>query len=298
MTYLGIALIVLGLAAILYGVFGGRKKIGSRSKPAAGGSTTADLVAGSGPSVSGFHVDGDEARVSFDVTLPEGGAGELLKNSLMVAARAFVAEKKLTLPMESVTRVSSVVDGEVVATQEIWVPEHAAEGFAEDEKDSVLGDPMGDRPEIRVSDIEVPPVPDDLWQLAANLDLPRSVDAGLREAGIDPAALDAPEMIRAVFIYKGYNISDVGDSAYIASKGGETMYVYDVAHASEAHPELDEGDIRAFCVAAASARTKKAILVTAKYAPFSIYALEKTNPDFRFISRERIQEFITQLTMS
>jgi hypothetical protein len=298
MTYLGIALIVLGIAAILYGVFGGRKKIGSRADTAGGGSTAADLVAGSGPAVTGFHVEGDEARVSFDVTLPEGGAGELLQNTLMVAARAFVAEKKLTLPMESVTRVSSVVDGEVVATQDVWVPEHAAEGFAEDKTDSVSGDPMGDRPEIKVSNVEVPPVPDELWQLAANLDLPRSVDTGLREAGIDPEAVDAPEMIRGVFSHKGYSISDKGDSAYVASKGGETIYVYDVPHAGESHPELDEGDIRVFCAAAASARTDKAILVTAKYAPFSIYALEKANPDLRFISRERIQEFITQLTMS
>jgi hypothetical protein len=74
--------------------------------------------------------------------------------------------------------------------------------------------------------------------------------------------------------------------------------VYDIPHKADTHPELDEGDIRTFLVAAASARTDKAILVTAKYAPFSIYALEKANPDIRFISRERIQEFITQLTMS
>jgi len=296
MTYLVIALIVLGIAAILYGVFGGRKKISNRA--GADGTTAADLVAGSAPTVSEFHVVGDEARVSFDVTLPEGGAGEILKTSLMVTARAFVAEKKLTLPMEAVTQVSSVVDGEVVATQNIWVPEHAAEGFAEDETDSVSGDPMGDRPDIKVSNAGASSVSDDLWQLAANLDLPRSVDAGLRDAGIDPAAADAPEVVRGVFVHKGYNISDEGDSAYIASKGGETMYVYDVPHAGDAHPELDEGDIRAFCAAAASARTEKAILVTAKYAPFSIYAREKANPDIRFISRERIQEFITQLTMS
>jgi hypothetical protein len=243
-------------------------------------------------------VVGDEARVTFDVTLPEGGAGDLLKTSLMAAARAYVAEKKLTLPMEDVTRVSSVVAGEVVITQDIWVPEHAADGFAEDETDSVSGDPMSDRPEIKVRDIETPVSPDDLWQLAANLDLPKSVDAGLREAGIDPATADAPEVIRGVFTYKGYNISEAGESAYIASKGGETMYVHDVPHAGHAHPELDEGDIRAFVAAAASARAGKAILVTAKYAPFSIYAREKANPDIRFISRERIQEFITQLTMS
>jgi hypothetical protein len=298
MTYLGIALIVLGLAAILYGVFGGRKKIDSRSDADAGGSTAADLVAGSGPNVTGFHVDGDEARVSFDVTLPEGGAGEPLKTSLMLAARAFIAEKKLTLPMDAVTRVSAVVGTEVVATQDIWVPEHAAEGFAEDETDSASGDPMSARPDIKLRDTEVSTVPDDLWQLSANLDLPRSVDAGLREAGIDPEAADAPEMIRGVFVHKGHSISDEGESAYIASKGGETIYVYDVAHEPDAHPELDEDDIRAFCAAAASARTEKAILVTAKYAPFSIYAREKANRDIRFISRERIQEFITQLTMT
>jgi len=296
MTYLGIALIVLGFAAILYGVFGGRKKISSRSD--AGGSNAAGLVAGSGPTVTEFHVVGDEARVSFDVTLPEGGAGELLKSNLMVEARSFIAEKKLTLPMEGVTRVSSVVDGEVVVTQDIWVPEHPSEGFAEDHTDPVSGDPMGDRPDIKVTDNEAPAVSDDLWQLAANLDLPRSVDAGLREAGIDPATADAPEVVRGVFVHKGYNIAEKGDSVYVASKGGESIYVYDIPHKADTHPELDEGDIRTFLVAAASARTDKAILVTAKYAPFSIYALEKANPDIRFISRERIQEFIAQLTMS
>lgn len=296
MTYLGIALIVLGLAAILYGVFGGRKKIGSGTD--ADGSIAADLVAGSGPTVTEFHIVGDEARVSFDVTLPEGGADELLKSNLMVEARSFIAHKKLTLPMETVTRVSLVVAGEVVDTQDIWVPEHAPEGFAEDQTDLVSGDPMGDRPDIQASDAEAPTVSDDLWQLAADLDLPRSVDSGLREAGVDPVAADAPEIVRGVFVHKGYNIAEEGDFAYVASKGGESMYVYGIPHEADAHPELNEDDIRAFCAAAVSARAKKAILVTAKYAPFSIYAREKANPDIRFISRERIQEFITQLTMS
>ncbi len=301
MRYLGYAFIAVGLLVILYGIFGGRRKKPPAEAPVASDASSS-VVSAAGLTVSDFHVAGHEARVTFDAVLPEDGADDVLRGRLLAAAVKAVVDKKASLPIDGVTTVSAVVDGELIGTTSFDAPDEIDPDELSD-IGVVDGDPMaGD-------EVHVPDAPeeltapgkggaDELKQLSADLSIPASVDAALRANGLDPASADAPELVRGVLVHKGYTVGAMDGADYLATKGGKSLYVHNVSHDEDSHPELGDSEIRAFVAAAATSKADEAILVTAKFAPFSVYAREKANPSIRFISRERIQEFITQLTLS
>lgn len=301
MRYLGYAFIAIGLLVILYGIFGGRLKKPTVSTPLAS-DDSGSVVAAEGPTVSDFHVVGKEAQVSFDVELPEDGADDVLREWLMDAALEAVAEKKASLPIDAVSSVSALVGGVVIGSTDLETPEEIDARMLVDLK-GVEGAPLASH------GVEVPNAPgglsapatggaDELKKLSDDLSIPASVDAALRASGLDPASADAPELVRGVLAHKGYTVGEMSAGGYLCSKAGRTIYVHNVGHSADAHPELSDGDIRSFVAAAASSPADEAILVTAKFCPFSVYAREKANPAIRFISRERLQEFITQITLS
>ena len=69
-------------------------------------------------------------------------------------------------------------------------------------------------------------------------------------------------------------------------------------HAPGEYPELSEQVINEFMVDYVSSGADRGILVSDKYAPFSIYDKERRESRVKYISRERLQHFVDSLMVS
>lgn len=293
---------VIVVVAVIVGVLVMR----TRSESGAGaGSSPAqtDDVARLRPAVAEFHVRGEEAQVLFDVPLPAGEIDQVLRDILVHEGVEVVREKRHELPIAQVTRVVAMAkrDGAFVEVGSLKleepgelpppvVPEFhkavAAGGFDPVAHiDAGLPTHAPDLAEVKRGESLAP--------LAEELRLAAAVEAGLRAQGVDPAGMSAGDLVVGVLAMAGYSVRPgSGEGAFLATRRGETTFVQVVDHEPGDYPELDEDAIDKFVFAFAGSGAQHGLLATEKYAPFQIYEREKREPRIRFLSRERLQQFI------
>lgn len=302
MEYIGYALVAVGIAAIAYGLLASRRRAGvDAPPPPAEPADVSDTDARVRPSVSEFHVRGEQAVVTFDVPLPAGGPDRVLTELLEYEAVEVLRAKAASLPIDQVTSVRVLAGTTVVGTVTlpsagVLPPEmEPPVGLRLGEADDPLSHTLGAHVDPSTAGA---PAADALRPLAAELRIPASLDAGLRAIGVDTQAADAPELVRGLIGLHRYAVEAKDDRTYLARKGGVTTFVRDIAHGAGDHPELDDAEIRRFVAEFIQSGADRGLLVTAKYAPYSIYERERLEPRIQFVSRERLQAFVDRMATS
>jgi hypothetical protein len=254
-----------------------------------------------------FHVRGEEAQVTFDVPLPAGEPDPVLVDLLLDEAVEVVHAKRHSLPITDVTKVV-VFAGRGADARRIGELSLAEPG----ELPPVPSGPslhfssFGFDPLVQQfqEDAAAPPElapkqsTDTLRPIGEELRIPKALDIGLRAQGIDPATMSAAEMVKGILVLFGYSIvAGTEASTYTASKEGTTTFVREDVYKPGDYPELEESTIGSFMVGFVNAKTDRGLLVSAKYAPFSIYAQEQREPRVRFVTRERLQKFLDAFSL-
>lgn len=259
------------------------------------------------PAVVEFHVIGGDARVHFDVPLPEGDVDEVLASLLGHEAIEVVREKRHSLPIHDVSRVVALGrrGGSWVVAATIGLdtpgtlpapvaPEHVPHASR---VEFDVFDHFGDLPE-QAPDIGGRPGTERLGSFTAEMRLPLKAAAALRSQGIDPGLEEAPAVVVGLMRAAGYSFDPSGADTYVAHRGGERTFVRVVPHGQGNHPELNEQEIRKFIVDFGSSGVQRGLLITEKYSPFEIHERERRDPRIRFVTRERLQGFIDALALS
>jgi hypothetical protein len=259
------------------------------------------------PPVAEFHVGDGTATVSFDVPLPEGEVDEVLRDLLVYEAVEVVREKRHHLPIDDVARVvaqgrrggawhpvgsiSLETPGELPPpAAPVVIPGlHGDRAFDPFEKMSELPEHAPGLSERAGSDT--------LGRLGAELRIPASLEAGLRSQGIDPAIADAGELVIGILRLTGSAVTERGADTYEAIGAGHRTMVRVVPHGPDDHPELDGAEVRRFAADFATSGADRALLITEKYSPFEVYDRERRDPRARYITRERVQNFIDALAL-
>lgn len=296
--------LVLGAIALLMSRRGkavGRKDEAAREAP------TID-VERPRPRVAEFHVRGEEARVTFDVPLPEGDVDEVLAELLTNEAVEVVREKRHSLPIDGVTVVKAFAgrDGEPRFVGKVAL-----------EEPGVLPPPMMAGPSLSLGHIGFDPLDrqfDDLLQSTPSIEaavrsdslgpigdelrLPLAVSVGLRAQGVDPATMSAAEMVRSLLRLFGYAVTPGQHPlSSKAVKGGSTTYLREDPYRPGDHPEVDETTMREFVMEFLNSGADRGLLVSDKFSPFGVYEREKREPRIRFVTRERLQKFVDALSL-
>ena len=294
------------VVAVWYVISAGRRAA-EREYAAGGGSTSAAGSDRMRPPLAEFHVRGNEALVSFDVPLPDGGADEVLRDLLVREAIVVVAEKRShDLPIDDVTVVKALGKTDAgyreVGSQTLEEPGVLPEILAADlipkaaagfDMSKIGGALPTQAPEV--GDVAVP---ESLGPAGGDLRLTARLEAGLRSQGIDPASAHAGELILGLLKFAGYDVRSTGPDAYLASRGGTRTYVRVVDHEAGSYPQLDDSAVDAFAFGFASSGADDGLLITDKFGPYSIYERERRNPKERFLTRERLQAFVDAMAVS
>ncbi len=259
-----------------------------------------------GPAVADFHIDGEEARVSFNVPLPDGDTDQVLTDLLIREAIEVVREKRHTLPIDGVRRVVAFATrgGERIEVGSVdletpgqlpppmrpeLLPHMTSSGFDAFAKiENQLSTAPGLASEEETEMLE---------SISTGVKLSREVEAGLRAQGLDPARTDACDLVLGVMRLAGYIINERSADTLDATKGGQRIFIRTVCHLSTDHPELDERQVARFVVDFVSSGADRGLCITEKFGPFEIYEREKREPRMRFITRERLQDFVDALTV-
>jgi hypothetical protein len=252
-----------------------------------------------------FHVHGHEARVSFDVPLPEGG-DPILNELLVDEAMEVVREKRHTLPITDVTEivvfagrdhVTEVGRSRLPSPGEL-PPPIEAEVF---NLTHVAHDPFASQFEVDHSvayetSVRIPE--DELGPLLDEMRVPQGLARGLRARGIDPDVVSGPEFILALLEMFGYRVVPQGEpGVYMASKSNLDTFIRTDAYQPGDHPELDESVVRKFVVEFTTSGAARALLISDKYGPFMTHDIEDKDSRIRFITRERAQAFIDSMAL-
>ena len=256
--------------------------------------------------VAEFHVQGDEARVVFDVPLPDED-DEVLNGLLMDEAYEVVREKRHTLPIDGVTAiVVSAGRGEVreVGRVQLPSPGELPEPVQADMLNltHVAKDPFASQFEVDHSvqyetTVNIPQ--DELGPWQEELRIPAGLERGMRARGIDPEAVSGPDFVLAVLEMFDYSVRPLAEAnTYMATKDGVQIFIRNESHQKGEHPELAESVIRRFVVEVSSSGAKFGMLITDKYGPFMMHDIETRDPRIRFITRERGQGFIDSMALS
>ncbi|VAW00008.1 hypothetical protein MNBD_ACTINO02-2079, partial [hydrothermal vent metagenome] len=123
------------------------------------------------------------------------------------------------------------------------------------------------------------------------------VDAGLRLRGVDPSSASLAALTTTLFELAGYTIVTQSQDSFVAARDGVKTYVAIVPHGSDEHPELQPSEMTSFVIDFQRSRANRGILVTDKFGPFDIYAMEKRVPDVRFVPHERLQAFVDSFAL-
>ncbi len=306
--YVGVILLVVAIFLAIVGSVLSRRTKALKEQLKVGGVPAPELdVQRPRPHLMAFHVRGDEAQVTFDVPLPPGEPDSVLVDLLLDEAVEVVHVKRHTLPITDVTKVVVFAGrggeprriGELSLSEPGTLPPIPAGSKL---RFSSFGfDPLVQQfQEEPTSPPELAPKPSDdtLGPIGEELRVPRALNIGLRAQGIDPATMTAAEMVRGILLLFGYSIFAGTDAGtYTASKEGTTTFVREDVYRLGDYPELEEKTIGSFMVGFVNAKTDRGLLVSAKYAPFSIYAQEQREPRVRFVTRERLQKFIDAFSL-
>lgn len=312
--------IILALAIVvfvIYNMFRARKRRMEEAERA--GSTAAatglavsrdlfEAEVGHRAPLESFHVVGDEARVTFDVPLDDS-EDEVLNDLLMGEAVEVLRQKRHTLPIDEVHhivvyagrervrevgRTSLPSPGELpppVLDSGLSITHIAKDPFAApfDEERADHGVTYETRADVPAD--ELPP-------LRQDLKIPRGLDRGLRALGTDPDQLSGPDFVIALLRMFGYGVTEQAQpGSYMAVKDGISTYIATDEYRKGDHPELDESVIRKFLADFGASAADRGMLISDKYAPFSIHEIEARQPKVRFITRERVQRFIDSMAL-
>ncbi len=252
-----------------------------------------------------FHVHGHEARVTFDVPLPDED-DPILNDLLVDEAVEVVREKRHSLPITDVTEI--VVLGGRNEVKEVGrthlpspgelPPAIEAEVF---NLTHIARDPFASQYEVDhtvqyETAVRVPG--DDLGPLLDDLRVPQGLARGLRAQGLDPESVTGPELILALLEMFGYRVVSQGEpGVYMASKANVDTFIRTDAYQPGDHPELDESVIRKFVVEFTTSGAARGMLISDKYGPFMTHDIEDSDSRIRFITRERAQAFIDSMAL-
>ncbi len=310
-------LVIAVVGAVLYNMFRKRnrrmKEVAEESHTAAatGLAVSRDLFSqGSGhhAPLESFHVVGDEARVTFDVPLPEED-DEVLNDLLLGEAIEVVRTRRHTLPIDGVNHVVVLAGRDPVrelARQKLPTPGELPPPMLETglSISNIARDPFAahfDEDELatesRVGTTPVIP-DDDLPPLRDELRVPKGLDRGLRALGTDPDALDGPAFVIGLLRMFGYGVTEQAyEGTYMAVKGGVSTYIATDTFDRGEPPELEERLIRRFLGDFSSSGADRGLFITDKYSPYLVYEIEANQPRVRFITRERMQGFIDSMAL-
>jgi hypothetical protein len=299
----GLFVAVVIVAAIAAAVVLAMRSAPHRTGQAA---STQDAMIGLSLEVLEFRPTIRDATVVFDAPLPDGEIGEVLRDLLFDEALRFVRKKQQSgLPIDGIEsiRVIGIRDGERVEVGVLEIDEPGElpdppvvplphmratgdpfRGMTQEELD--LAPKLRDRSDV-----------DGVQPVGEMLRLSERVDAGLRLRGVDPATASLGQIMKALFELAGYQIGAEGGSSFVASRGGIDTYVAVVPHGTAEHPELLSSDMTSFVIEFQRSRADRGILVTEKFGPFDIYAMEKRVPEVRFVPHERLQAFVDSFAL-
>ena len=309
-----VAIVILGLVA--WYLARSRKKqserleSASRTAPGAGLATSRELfdstTAHRAPLAS-FHVEGEQARVTFDVPLPEED-DEVLNDLLLAEAVEVVRERRQTLPIDDVNEIvvyagegepQLVGSTKLPAKGELPPPEVRAGLSLTNVAHDPFAAPFEERSDHSVvygTKSDVPP--DELPPLREEIRIPKGLERGLRATGVDPDQMTGPDFVLSLLKMFGYGVTEQAQPhSYIAVKGGQSFYVLTDAYDKGDYPELDESIIRRFLVDFQSSGADRGILISDKYSPYMIHEIEGHQPKVRFITRERVQSFVDSMAL-
>ena len=307
----GILLIVVAIILFVIGLLIRRRpRPGEPSKPTrkAAPAKPADLGGAPRPQVAEMHVVGEEARVTFDVPLPEG-EDEVLTELLVQEAIEVVREKRHTLPIEHVTSVVALAGRNGVVR---------VVGRAKLDAPGQLPPPLNVPSVLHLSHIGFDPVEqqfstelpdhvpfagtvgqkDELPPIGTELRLPKAIDLGLRTQGIDPEHMSAAQLVTGTLGLFGYTVAPGNRyGTFIADKGGVRTFIRDDPYDKGGYPEVEDMTVREFMIEFMSSQADRGLLVSDKYAPFEIHEKERREPRVRFVTRERLQRFVDSLAL-
>ena len=261
-----------------------------------------------------FHVSEGGALVYFDVPLPPGEVDDVLAQLLVREAVEVLRDKQShDLPLDDVDNVRAfgTRDGEDIEAGSISleipgalpdidhievIPHYSSETF---DPLTHLGDADHGPPASGAAQAPgdagqavLPPIGDEL-------SISGRLDSGLRTQGLDPATMSAGDMALGLMRLAGYTVApSKSDNTYVAATPGSRTFVQIVPHEAGGYPELDEQQMKEFQVGLASAGADRGILVTEKFGPYMIYDAERRNPKCKFITRERLQDFVDSFAIS
>lgn len=260
------------------------------------------------PKVAEMHVVGDEARVTFDVPVPEG-EDEVLAELLTHEAVEVVREKRHTLPMGDVHHVVALAGrgGEVreMGRRTLDTPgtlPPASPAMSILALGTIAADPLEHQFEEHIEHVPQTsaPAPEDaLRPIGQELLIPKAVDTGLRAQGIDPNRMSAAELVTGMLSLVGYHVvPGSAEGTWMATKGSSRTFISADPYEPGGYPEVDEETIRRFLIEFQSAGADRGLLVSEKYAPFEVYEKERREPRVRFVTRERLQKMVDSLALS
>lgn len=302
-----IAVVVLVAFAVLAGRRGREIRDQAKAELAGDGAPILD-VSSPRPVVIEFHVVGEEARVTFDVPVPDGDVDEVLADLLVSEAVEVTREKAETLPIDQVTKVVALAGRggppRAVGSRDLEFPGQLPPALGSDHllQFSKIGfDPLDQQfsGDSAQAGFEAPTNRgDELGPIGPELRLPRAVEVGLRSQGVDPETMSSGELVRTMLALFGYSVSG-GEkpNTYFSDKGGQRTYIREEPHESGGYPELEEGSMTQFIFDFTSSGADRGLLVTDKYGPFEVYERERREPRVRFVTRERLQKFVDALAL-
>ncbi|MDJ0791442.1 MAG: hypothetical protein QNJ71_06070 [Acidimicrobiia bacterium] len=262
------------------------------------------------PLVTDFHVKGETASVFFGVPLGEEEAGDHLTELLSASAVEYVREKVDDgLPLEGVHEIAvyATRNGEPVLLDTVDLPS-VGELPAEApilSRDPEAHDPIEALAAVQ-SDTSVRPPSDRgdrLEPVSELVVLSGPTEAHLRAIGIDTTSMSLDDLVLGLFRVSGYNV-EVGRPGFTgmksvdpadvfsASRSGSTSLVVVIEHVEGSYPELDDSVLSEFAVAVAQINPQRAMLITDKFGPYTIYERERRDKRTVFVTRERLQGFV------
>lgn len=260
---------------------------------------------GSRAPVVDFHVSGDQAVVTFDVPLDDED-DEILNELLVDEAIEVVREKRHQLPIADVHHVVARAGRDRV--REVGRAKLPSPGVLPPPPPvsllhlgNVTHDPFTaeNATEHSVAYETKAAVPaDDLPPIGQELRIPKGLQRGLRATGVDVETASGADIIVGLLQLFGYSLdTSSGTGSYTAHKGGETTLVVVDAYQTGDHPEVGEEVIRAFAGRFTMSGANRGVFVSEKYAPYMIYEIEKREPRIRYLTRERLQDFIDSMAI-
>jgi len=307
MQYVGIALIVVaGLLVV------GNSWLKKRTETKLGGVPTkpgsedvTPITPGSRAPVAQFHVSGNQAMVTFDVPLDEED-DEILNELLVDEAVEVVREKRHQLPISDVHEVVALAGrGSVREVGRTKLPSPGVlpppppvsllhlgnvtrDPFTAENADQHA---VAYETKTNVPSDELPPIGEELR-------IPKGLERGLRATGVDVQTASGAEIIVGLLQLFGYSLdTSTGSGSYTAQKGGESTLVVVDPYEPGGDPEVAEEAVRAFTGRFSMSGASRGVFVSEKYAPYMIYDVEKREPRIRFLTRERLQEFIDSMAI-